>query len=91
MEESARSVYFWLISRSQIFLFVLHVNLVYIMAQVAGGLVGAASTYGQYLQPINIHEGGSANRTIATGGLFAPFPVSDLAYTIFSYLFSDKP
>jgi aquaglyceroporin related protein len=70
------------------FLFVLHVIPVYIMAQVAGGLVGAGITYGQYLQAINIYEEGGANRTTATGGLFAPFPVSDLAYTIFSYLFS---
>lgn len=46
---------------------------IYILAQVAGGLVGAASTYGQYVQPINIYEG-NTNRTMATAGLFAPFP-----------------
>jgi aquaglyceroporin related protein len=52
---------------------------IYIMAQVAGGLVGAAATYGQYLQAINIYEEGGANRTIATGGLFAPFPIEYLS------------
>jgi glycerol uptake facilitator-like aquaporin len=54
-----------------------HVFIVYILAQVAGGLVGAASTYGQYVQPINIYKD-NTNRTMATAGLFAPFPVSNL-------------
>ena len=50
---------------------------VYILAQVAGGFVGAASSYAQYLQPINIYEGGPTNRTVSTAGLFASFPVSE--------------
>ena len=58
------------------FLFGPHIVTVYILAQVAGGFVGAASTYGQYLQPINIYEGSHTKRTIGTASLFAAFPVS---------------
>jgi aquaglyceroporin related protein len=52
---------------------------IYIAAQIAGGFVGAASTFGQYLQPINIYEGGHTKRTIATASLFAPFPFEYLS------------
>jgi len=51
----------------------------YILAQVAGGFVGAASAYGQYLQPINIYEGGHTKRTIQTASLFASFPAKYLS------------
>lgn len=48
---------------------------VYILAQVLGGFVGAASSYAQYLQPINMYEGGPTKRTIGTAGLFASMPL----------------
>ncbi|KAF5325222.1 hypothetical protein D9619_009710 [Psilocybe cf. subviscida] len=47
----------------------------YIFAQVLGGLAGAAMVYGNYLNAIDIFEGGHSIRTRATAGLFATYAV----------------
>ena len=47
------------------------------MAQVLGGIFGAAVVYGIYIHAINIVEGGPHIRTQATAGLFATYAVSD--------------
>jgi len=47
----------------------------YILAQVLGGLVGAALVYGNYANAIDIFEGADGARTQATAGLFATYPV----------------
>ncbi|EAU82880.2 hypothetical protein CC1G_05502 [Coprinopsis cinerea okayama7 len=46
----------------------------YILAQILGGIAGAAVIYGNYFQAINIIEGGSHIRTELTRGLFATYP-----------------
>ncbi|KAG2003554.1 hypothetical protein CC2G_004147 [Coprinopsis cinerea AmutBmut pab1-1] len=46
----------------------------YILAQILGGIAGAAIIYGNYFQAINIVEGGSHIRTELTRGLFATYP-----------------
>ncbi|KAJ7079819.1 putative aquaporin 4 [Mycena belliarum] len=45
----------------------------YIAAQTLGGLVGAALVYANYYHAINIFEGGSEVRTLATAGLFSTY------------------
>jgi len=50
----------------------------YILAQVLGGIVGAAIVYGNYVNAINIFEGGSDIRTQATAGLFATYALDYL-------------
>lgn len=55
-------------------------HLAYILAQVMGGVSGAAVVYGNYARAIDIFEGGHGVRTLATGGLFATFAVSILIY-----------
>jgi len=45
----------------------------YIFAQVLGALTGAAVVYGNYLNAIDIFEGGHHIRTRATAGLFATY------------------
>ncbi|KAJ2919660.1 hypothetical protein MD484_g709, partial [Candolleomyces efflorescens] len=47
----------------------------YILAQVLGGLVGAAMIYGLYFGAIDIVEGAGV-RTQATAGIFATYPLS---------------
>ncbi|KAJ2915753.1 hypothetical protein MD484_g4659, partial [Candolleomyces efflorescens] len=46
----------------------------YILAQVLGGLVGAAMIYGLYFGAIDIFEGAGV-RTRATAGIFATYPL----------------
>jgi aquaglyceroporin related protein len=46
---------------------------VYILAQVLGGVLGSAIVYGNYVNAIDIFEGGHNIRTRATGGLFATY------------------
>ncbi|KIJ17815.1 hypothetical protein PAXINDRAFT_161922 [Paxillus involutus ATCC 200175] len=46
----------------------------YILAQLLGGICGAAIVYGNYYNAINVYEGGSGIRTISgTGNLFATY------------------
>ncbi|KAH9474742.1 Aquaglycerol porin AQY3 [Psilocybe cubensis] len=45
----------------------------FIFAQVMGGLVGAAIVYRNYINAIDIFEGGRSIRTQATAGLFATY------------------
>jgi len=46
----------------------------YILAQLLGGICGAAIVYGNYYHAINLYEGGSDIRTIAgTGDLFGTY------------------
>lgn len=47
----------------------------YILAQVLGGLVGAALTYANYHQAITLFEGGADIRTSATASLFTTYPI----------------
>lgn len=47
----------------------------YILAQVLGGLVGAALTYANYHQAITLFEGGPDIRTAATAGLYTTYPI----------------
>ena len=54
-------------------------ELVYIFAQVLGGVIGAGLAYADYIHAIDLYEGGRDIRTQATAALFAPFPVSDLS------------
>ncbi|KAJ3513492.1 hypothetical protein NLJ89_g2913 [Agrocybe chaxingu] len=46
---------------------------IFILAQVLGGLVGAACVYGNYYHAINIVEGGVGVRTLGTAGLFSTY------------------
>jgi aquaglyceroporin related protein len=50
----------------------------YIFAQILGGVVGAAITYGNYINAIDIFEGGRGIRTQATAGLFATYSLDYL-------------
>ncbi|TFK39577.1 aquaporin-like protein [Crucibulum laeve] len=50
----------------------------YIVAQLLGGVVGAAITYGTYSHAIDIVEGGAGIRTLKTAGLFGTLPASYL-------------
>lgn len=50
-------------------------ELVYIFAQLLGGIVGAGLVYAQYIHAIDIFEGGRHIRTPATAGLFSSFAV----------------
>ena len=50
----------------------------YILAQVLGGMLGAAAIYGNYIHAIDIFEGGHDIRTRATASLFATYAVSYL-------------
>ena len=71
MEESSWQVFVWNCNES-----VDRFALVYIFAQLLGGVVGAALAYAQYIHAIDIYEGSRDKRTLATAGLFATFPVS---------------
>jgi len=51
----------------------------YILAQVLGGIVGAAIIYGNYRQAIDIFEGGHDIRTRATAGLFDTYALDYLS------------
>ena len=48
------------------------------MAQVLGALFGSAIVYGNYINAINIFEGGNDIRTQATASLIATYAVSHL-------------
>jgi len=50
----------------------------YILAQVLGGLLGSAIVYGNYVNAINIFEGGNDIRTQATASLFATYALDYL-------------
>lgn len=50
----------------------------YILAQVLGGIFGSAIVYGNYVNAINIYEGGSDIRTQATASLFATYALDYL-------------
>ncbi|KIK07148.1 hypothetical protein K443DRAFT_217541 [Laccaria amethystina LaAM-08-1] len=45
----------------------------YILAQVSGGVIGAALVYANYIHAINVFEGGHHIRTQATASLFATY------------------
>ncbi|KAF4617622.1 hypothetical protein D9613_006212 [Agrocybe pediades] len=47
----------------------------YILAQLLGGIVGAAIVYGNYLNAIDIYEGGRHIRTLKTAAFFATVPL----------------
>jgi aquaglyceroporin related protein len=51
---------------------------VYILAQVLGGIFGSAIVYGNYVNAINIFEGGNNIRTQATASLFATYALDYL-------------
>ena len=67
---SQASTYFKLFNSSQ--------SSGYILAQVLGALFGSAIVYGNYVNAINIFEGGNDIRTQATASLFATYAVSHL-------------
>jgi len=46
------------------------------LCQLLGALCGAAIVYGNYVDAINIVEGGQHIRTLKTAGLFGTIPVS---------------
>jgi aquaglyceroporin related protein, other eukaryote len=46
----------------------------YIIAQVVGGIIGAALIYANYYHAIDIYENGE--RTLKTAGLFSTYAVS---------------
>lgn len=48
----------------------------YVVGQLFGGIVGAALVYATYHTAIDIFEGDSGTRTLATAGIFATYPVS---------------
>ncbi|KAK7447748.1 hypothetical protein VKT23_014006 [Stygiomarasmius scandens] len=54
-----------------------HLNLisilVYMVAQLLGGIVGAGLVYANYFHAIDIVEGGQGHRTLATAGIFSSF------------------
>jgi aquaglyceroporin related protein len=50
----------------------------YILAQVLGGIFGSAIVYGNYVNAINIFEGGNDIRTQATASLFATYALDYL-------------
>jgi len=50
----------------------------YILAQVLGGIFGSAIVYGNYINAINIFEGGNDIRTQATASLFATYALDYL-------------
>ena len=50
---------------------------IYILSQLLGAIVGAALTYANYVDAINLAEGGSGVRTVpGTAGLFGTYAVS---------------
>lgn len=48
----------------------------YILAQLLGGIAGAALVYANYFHAIDIFEGGTGTRTLKTAGLFGTFAAS---------------
>jgi glycerol uptake facilitator-like aquaporin len=54
----------------------INIFLGYILAQVSGGVIGAALVYANYIHAINVFEGGHHIRTQATASLFATYAVS---------------
>ena len=53
-----------------------YIVLVYIFAQVMGGVVGAGLVYSQYIRAIDIFEGARNVRTQATASFFSSYAVS---------------
>lgn len=49
---------------------------VYFLAQLMGGLVGAALVYANYIHAIDLFEGGRHVRTLNTASLFSTYSVS---------------
>ncbi|KAF6753133.1 aquaporin-like protein [Ephemerocybe angulata] len=47
----------------------------YWLAQLLGGIVGAAITYGNWIRAIDIYEGGRNIRTLRTAGFFGTVPL----------------
>ncbi|KAJ7488923.1 putative aquaporin 5 [Mycena latifolia] len=47
---------------------------VYWLAQTMGAFTGAAIIYGNYFHAIDVYEGGRGIRSMATAGIFAPYP-----------------
>ena len=65
----------------------------YIIAQLFGGIVGAALVYANYFHAISIVEGGTNTRTLSTAGLFGLYPVRtsinvDIQFTLLSHSLS---
>ena len=52
----------------------------YIIAQLSGGIVGGGLVYANYIQAIDIVEGGRNIRTLNTASLFAIYPVGILKF-----------
>ncbi|KAJ3761445.1 putative aquaporin 5 [Lentinula raphanica] len=48
----------------------------YIFSQLMGGIIGAALVYADYYHAINVYEGGTGVRTLATAGNFGTFPLA---------------
>ncbi|KIL65331.1 hypothetical protein M378DRAFT_538144 [Amanita muscaria Koide BX008] len=59
----------------------------YIIAQLLGGIAGGALVYANYIQAIDIVEGGRTIRTLNTASLFAIYPLEYM--TGFSAFFSE--
>ena len=56
---------------------------IYVLAQLLGGIVGAAVVYANYFHAINLFEGGSGVRTVpGTASLFGTYAVSRLQRAI---------
>lgn len=71
--------------------FIFMIMLAFIFAQVMGGLVGAAIVYRNYINAIDIFEGGRSIRTQATASLFATYAVSCHTFCCLkSFSFSSK-
>jgi len=47
----------------------------FILAQLMGGIVGAALVYANYFHAVDIFEGGRGIRTLSTAGLFSTYPL----------------
>ncbi|KAJ6468052.1 aquaporin-like protein [Mycena vulgaris] len=47
---------------------------VYWVAQTMGAFTGSAIIYANYFHAIDVYEGGRGIRTMATAGIFAPYP-----------------
>lgn len=48
---------------------------IYVLAQLLGGIVGAAIVYANYFAAINAFEGGVGVRTLSTAGIFGTLAV----------------
>jgi len=55
------------------------------VAQLLGGIVGAALIYANYFHAIDVVEGGRGIRTLVTAGIFSTFAVGVLLRLSFEY------